>query len=142
MQVISVKNVFSAHLLVSMNCSMLRNCNTFSLQALFFSIGKHRLSTFHPPVTHTFLIQHKPTRFFFWCLLDHRKHHRHFHQWCQENWEYVSLLLLPLLLSWLLLQQQNKKRIMHEIQLLFMREWLVLKQDRWLVFRGYSPTRL
>lgn len=141
MQVLSVKNIFSAHLLVSLNCRTLWHHNTFSLQALF-SIGKHWLSMLRPPVTHTLLIQHKPTRFFFWCLLDHPKHHRHFHQWCQENWEYVSLLLLSLLLSWLPLQQQNKKRIMHEIQLLFMREWLVLKQDRWLVFRGYSPTRL
>lgn len=141
MRVLSVKNIFNAHLLVSVNYSTLRHRNTFSLQALF-SIGKHWLSMLRPPVTHTLLIQHEPTRFFFWCLLDHHKHHRHFHQWCQENWEYVSLLLLPLLLRWLPLQQQNKKRIMHEIQLLFMREWLVLKQDRWLVFRGYSPTRL
>lgn len=113
-----------------------------SLQALFFSIGKHWLFMPHPPVTHTLLTQQKPTCYVFWSLLDHHKHQRHFHQRCQENWEYVSLLLLPLLLSWLLLQQQNKKRIMHEIQLLFMREWLVLKQDRCLVFRWYSPTRL
>ena len=102
-------NILNAHLLVSMNCILPGSYDTFPIQALFFPIGKHWRSMSHPPVTHTFFTKHEPAWFFLWCLLDHHKHNRHFHQWCQENWEYVSLLLLPLLPSWLLLQQQNKR---------------------------------